>query len=86
MGNSLTIRGERKEEKTEEREGQTICSECRYGTFERTIPLPTEVDVDRISANYQNGVLHLEMPKSEKAKGKVKKIEVHWKKDHQDIF
>ena len=76
-GNSLTIRAERREEKKEEREGQTLFQECRYGTFERTLPLPMEVEVDQISATYRNGVLHLEMPKSEKAKEKVKKIEVH---------
>jgi HSP20 family protein len=76
-GNILTIRGERREEKTEEREGHTICRERRYGTFERSISLPIEVDMDNISASYRNGVLHLEMPKSEQAREKVKKIKLH---------
>jgi HSP20 family protein len=76
-GNILSIRGERREEETEEREGQTICRECRYGTFERNITLPMEVDVDHINASYRNGVLHVVMPKSERAKEKVKKIELH---------
>ncbi len=76
-GNTLMIRGERREEKKQEAEGQTIFHECRYGTFERTVQLPMEVDTDKISATYRNGVLRLTLPKSEEAKEKVKKIEVH---------
>jgi HSP20 family protein len=76
-GNILSIRGERRVEKTEETQGQAICRECQYGTYERSIPLPMEVDVDKIDASYRNGVLHVEMPKSEQAKKKVKKIQLH---------
>ncbi|MEZ4599525.1 MAG: Hsp20/alpha crystallin family protein [Syntrophotaleaceae bacterium] len=76
-GNILTIRGERKVEKTEESEGQPICRECQYGVYERSISLPMEVEVDNINANYRNGVLHVEMPKSQQAKEKVRKIELH---------
>ncbi|MBE0599448.1 MAG: Hsp20/alpha crystallin family protein [Desulfuromonadales bacterium] len=76
-GNMLTIRGERREEKTEKEKGQEIFRECRYGNFERTLQLPMEVDIDRINATYRSGVLHIELPKTAEAKEKVKKIEVH---------
>jgi HSP20 family protein len=76
-GNTLMIRGERREEKKKEEEGQTIFHECRFGTFERAVQLPMEVNTDKIEATYRNGVLRLNLPKTEEAKEKVKKIEVH---------
>lgn len=38
--------------------------ECAYGSFERAIPLWTEVDVERVRAKYRNGVLRVELPKA----------------------
>jgi HSP20 family protein len=63
----LTIRGEVKDE-NENTQGQYHLRERRYGSFARTISLPSTVDADDIEAQYQNGVLTLKMPKSEELK------------------
>jgi len=65
----LTLRGEKKEEKTSE-EGGYHRMERRYGKFEKSVRLPDYVDEDKIKATYRDGVLTLTMPKSEAAKPK----------------
>ena len=65
----LTLKGEKKEEKTSE-EGGYHKMERRYGTFEKSVRLPEYVDESKIQAAYRNGVLTLTMPKSEEAKPK----------------
>ncbi len=67
--NTLTIRGEVKEEHEEEDKTYHV-RERRYGTFTRSIVLPQNVKADDIEANYDNGVLHLRLPKAEGAKTK----------------
>lgn len=66
--NVLTISGEKKEEREENEENRWHLSERRYGRFSRSFVLPREVEQDRIEAGFENGVLHLTIPKSEKAK------------------
>ncbi len=66
-GNALTISGEKKEEHEDKREGY-YHTERRYGTFRRTVTLPSEVDVDKIEAAHRDGVLTITLPKSEQAK------------------
>ncbi len=71
--NVLTIRGERKHEKeTKEEDFHRI--ERVYGTFTRSIQLPGEVNADKVSANYKNGVLEITLPKVKEEA--VKKIPV----------
>ena len=70
----LVIKAERKEEK-EERERNYIRRERRYGRIYRRIALPADVDVENVRASYNNGVLEVTIPKTEKAKRKVIKIE-----------
>ena len=70
----LVIKAVRKEEKEEKAENY-IRRERRYGEVYRKIALPVEVDIDKIKATYNNGVLEITIPKSEKAKKKVIKIE-----------
>jgi len=65
----LTIRGE-KRSTHEEKNDRMHRYERQYGSFERTFSLPGTVDVDRIEARYDNGVLTVEMPKVERAKPK----------------
>ena len=65
----LTIRGEKKGEATSEKAGYHRI-ERRYGQFERRVRLPDYVDVEKIAASYKDGVLKLEMPKSEAAKAR----------------
>jgi HSP20 family molecular chaperone IbpA len=52
----LVIRGERRDEHSEEKDGRTL-SEVRYGSFRRSFRLPTHLSADAISASYDAGVL-----------------------------
>lgn len=61
MGNQLTIEGERKHEKKEEK-GDYFYRELSYGKFSRTMTLPSGVDADKVKANYKDGVLQITMP------------------------
>jgi HSP20 family protein len=72
---AVTIRGEKTEEKEEEKEDYRL-SERRHGSFVRTFSLPDSVDADKISATYGKGVVKLVMPKTDSAKRKQRKIEV----------
>lgn len=67
QNNVLTIRGETKSE--EERQGDRWhLRERRTGQFQRTITLPNNVDSNQVGAVYENGVLTLNLPKTEEAK------------------
>jgi HSP20 family protein len=68
-GNELHISGERKHERTSKG-----ASERAYGKFERVLSLPTQIDPDKIEANYQDGVLSIAVPKQESAKARRIKI------------
>jgi HSP20 family protein len=71
----LTIKGEKKQEK-EEKEADYHLVERSYGVFTRSIPLPQEVESDKISASYKGGVLKVTLPKSEETKKKEIRIKV----------
>jgi HSP20 family protein len=72
-GDVLTIRGEVKQEEEVKRENY-IRQERRYGAFCRQLPLPTSVNVDKATAEFEHGVLHLVLPKAEEVKPKSIKI------------
>ena len=73
--NVLTLRGEKKME--EERKDKNYrLSERYYGEFTRTFTLPENVDRNAIDAEYKDGVLHLSIPKTEKAKPKQIEVKV----------
>jgi HSP20 family protein len=63
----LTISGERKRE-VEKKEGESFRSERYFGKFQRSVTLPTAVDSTKVTAGYKDGVLTVELPKSEEAK------------------
>jgi HSP20 family protein len=65
----LTLRGERKLER-EEKKGIYRRLERRYGGFARSFTLPETVDADKIVADYDKGVLRIEIPKREEARPK----------------
>jgi HSP20 family protein len=67
-GSTLTIKGEFKEEKEEK--GRYHLRERRYGSFARSITLPSTMKADKIDASYEAGVLKLRLPKAEEAKPK----------------
>jgi len=71
----LTLEGERKVEKNEEREGCTY-SECRYGSFYRSIPLPEGVDTTKATADFRKGVLEVMMPLNPTRARNARQIEV----------
>ena len=73
----LNIRGEKKEEHKEgEPDSKYYVWERRYGSFQRSFTLPREIDAEKIFAKFENGVLTLTLPKSEKAKAQGKKIPI----------
>ena len=75
QGNSLVIKGEKKEEK-ETNEKDFHVRERRFGSFHRMIPLPAGVDGDKAKAEYEKGVLHVTIPKTAEAKEQRRKIEI----------
>ena len=60
-GNQLTIEGECKQEKKEEKKDY-FYQELTYGKFSRTTTLPEGVDADKVKASYKDGVLQITMP------------------------
>ncbi len=73
--NVLMIKGEKKKEEEEKKEN-FYRMERYYGSFMRSIQLPCEVEEDKISATYKNGVLKIVLPKKPEEKKKVIKINV----------
>jgi len=74
--NVLTISSEM-EEKNEEKEERYMRREFSYTSFRRSFSLPQTVEADKISANHNNGVLSISIPKKEEAKIKpAKQIEI----------
>lgn len=73
--NGISISGERKREKEEK--GKTYHRmEISYGKFKRYIPFPKEVQPDKAKAKCKDGILEIEVPKSEKAKPKEIEIKI----------
>ena len=71
----LTIKGEKKEEK-EEKKKDYYLSERRFGSFQRSFPVPESVDANKIEAKFVNGVLTVRLPKSPEAQKNEKKIAI----------
>jgi HSP20 family protein len=70
---NVVVSGERQEETHPE--GQAVKrSEFRYGKFYRSINLPAKIQIDRVHAKYENGILKLTLPKVEEAKNKTVKV------------
>ena len=63
----LVVRGETRLE-NDRHEGRFHVMECAYGSFERAIPLPLEVDGNSASAAYRRGVLSVSLPKHQRAR------------------
>jgi len=73
LGDTLTIKGERKAESEIKDEDYYRCELC-YGKFSRSVALPAAVDAGKVEANYENGILEITLPKVEEAK--PKKVEI----------
>ena len=79
-GNMLTISSEKSTQREENNEDEKYSrKEFSYQSFQRTFTLPKDVvDADKIEAKYENGLLHLVIPKKEEAKQKPpKQIQIH---------
>lgn len=70
VNNTVTFRGEIKEEHKTEQENYLL-QERRYGQFSRSVTLPTPLDPAKAEATVENGVLTLRLPKAEEAKPKA---------------
>jgi len=64
LGNTLTIKGQRKRSKETREEGYYL-REMAYGSFERAVTVPEGAETDKINARYDNGVLHITLPVKE---------------------
>ena len=71
----LTIKGEKQEEKEEERQDYYV-RERSFGSFERTLPVPDGVELDKVDASFKKGVLTVTLPKTAEALKAEKKITV----------
>lgn len=71
--NNIILQGEKRFE-NEEKDKNFHRIECSYGSFYRTVPLPSEVDADKVKAKFKDGVLTVNLPKT--ASAQRKKIEI----------
>lgn len=71
----LTIRGEKKQEE-EEKGKDYYRKERTFGAFRRSLAIPGEIDESKIKASFNKGVLTVDLPKSEEAQKKVKRIDI----------
>ena len=78
-GDQLIIKGEKKSEIDEKKEekGRTFRRvERSFGSFQRCMALPFEIDPDKVQASFKNGVLTLTVPKPTEVQKKARKIEL----------
>jgi HSP20 family protein len=75
LDGALTIKGEKSEEHEEEK-GDVHRSERQYGMFQRTIPLPSEVDAEKVNARFKKGVLKITLPKTKEAQSNRRVIQI----------
>jgi HSP20 family protein len=71
----LVVRGEKHGEH-EERRKDYVLSERTYGTFQRSLRAPEGVDLDRVEASFENGVLTVTLPKTSEARRREKRIPI----------
>lgn len=75
VGNSLVIKGEKRQEHKEEKDGYHL-SERSYGSFQRSFALPDGVDREKIDAKFGKGVLRVSLPKQPGTSDAAKTISV----------
>jgi HSP20 family protein len=73
---TLTISGEKRQENIEDRQNLQF-SECSYGTFQRTLTLPDDVDQEAVEARFRNGVLTIVCPRNrEMSRSRIRQIPI----------
>ena len=73
--NTLTLRGERKLDRADAREGYHVIERI-HGTFSRSFTLPPTVDAEHVSAENRDGVLRVRLPKRAESKPRQIKVQV----------
>ncbi|MCL4690997.1 MAG: Hsp20/alpha crystallin family protein [Candidatus Hydrogenedentes bacterium] len=76
VDNMISINGERKHE-AEEKENGYHRIERRYGTFQRSFEIPGGFDAEKVNARFEDGVLHVTLPKREEAKPRHIEVNVN---------
>ena len=72
--NTVTIKAKTRYEKKEEK-SDYYRSEIEQGLYTRTIGLPADVDIDKVTSSFKNGVLELTVPKMERSQRRAIKVE-----------
>ena len=75
-GDFLTIKGEKKKEH-EETDKHFHRVERTFGTFSRTLRLPTEIETTKVDASFKNGILTIVLPKTKESQKKITHVKVH---------
>lgn len=81
--NILTIAGEKKMQREEGQESGYRLLERRYGRYERSFRVPSNVIGDQVNADYRHGVLHITLPKAEEAR--PRRIRINVPEENQKI-
>ena len=76
LGDTLTIKGEKKREE-DQKDRRYYRAERVYGSFQRSVILPGEVESTKATATFKGGVLEIELPKAEAAKPRQIKVNVN---------
>jgi HSP20 family protein len=76
QGSTLTISGERRRDEDPE-DTEHFRSETYFGRFQRCIILPQPVDAAQVKATYRDGILCIELPKTEEARRRHIQVQVH---------
>jgi HSP20 family protein len=71
----LTIKGEKKKEEKAGEENY-YRSERSFGSFRRSLELPSDVQAEKVKASFRNGILEVRLPKTEAAKAKRIKVAI----------
>jgi len=69
-GDVLTLRGEVKQEEERKEKAWHMREQC-FGSFERSVPLPTTIKTDKAEAVFENGILTITLPKADEVKPKT---------------
>ncbi|MBN1532687.1 MAG: Hsp20/alpha crystallin family protein [Spirochaetes bacterium] len=76
-GNTLSVTGEKRLERVDKgKSSKTLLAERCYGQFRRTVRLPEDVQLEKISAEMKKGVLHVTVPKEKQEKAKTIKVAI----------
>lgn len=73
---TLTLKGDKKVEK-ENNQGEFYSRERSYGSFQRNFKVPKTIDLNKIDASFDKGILTVKLPKTPESKKKIKKIPIN---------